>query len=222
MEALFYKGVWPEAPQSTLESWGRVAPPDLHAEDFEQDRYALSDCDALQRHLYYDYHYRILPGHLKRFDHCAMAHGVEARAPFMDWRLACYAFALPADAKISHGFTKRILREALRGIVPEKVRTRQTKIGFSSPLQEWLAGPLLPFLRDSVHSQAFLQSPFSDGPAIRDYVELCCAKGRLQNLQPVWAHIQATALNEIFSTQRWRQFVAHPEDIADGTAAATP
>ena len=62
-----------------------------------------------------------------------MAHGVELRMPFLDWRLVCFAFSLPDESKIGGGYTKRVLREAMRGLMPEPTRARTTKIGFGPP-----------------------------------------------------------------------------------------
>ena len=42
-----------------------------------------------------------------------MAHGLEIRMPFMDWRLVAYTFSLPLQAKVGGGFTKRIQRDSL-------------------------------------------------------------------------------------------------------------
>ena len=137
-----------------------------------------------------------------------MAHGVEMRAPFLDWRLACFCFSLPADAKVSHGFSKRILREAMRGLLPESVRTRTVKIGFASPLEDWMAsGSLSSFIRDAVNSKEFLESDISNGPAIRDHVEHCIASGGERLMRPVWGHIQAAFLKQLLTTQRWRELV---------------
>src|SRR5690606_1095090 len=92
---------------------------------------------GLNRQLYLDFHYLKLPGILRNFDRCSMAHGVEVRMPFMDWRLVCFLTALPEASKVGGGWTKRILREAMKGILPESIRTRKLKIGFNSPLPEW-------------------------------------------------------------------------------------
>lgn len=71
-----------------------------------------------------------LPGLLRFEDRNSMAHSIEARVPFLDHRLVEFLFSLPDDAKVQGLETKHVLREALRGIVPEPVRTRKDKIGF--------------------------------------------------------------------------------------------
>jgi asparagine synthase (glutamine-hydrolysing) len=71
-----------------------------------------------------------------------MAHGVEVRMPFMDWRLVTYTMALPEASKSSDGYTKMIARRAMAGRMPEQIRMGRRKVGFNSPMPEWLNGPL--------------------------------------------------------------------------------
>ena len=67
-----------------------------------------------------------------------MAHSIEARVPFLDHRLVEFAFSLPGDHKVNGLETKHVLREALRGVLPEPVRTRTDKIGFrAEPTATW-------------------------------------------------------------------------------------
>lgn len=86
--------------------------------------------DCLNRALYHDVHYGFLQNILRTFDYASMAHGVEARTPFLDWRLVTYLFSLPSDSKLKHGFTKRILRQAMANKLPDSVRLKKAKIGF--------------------------------------------------------------------------------------------
>ena len=39
--------------------------------------------------------------------------------PLLDWRVVCYAFSVPDESKVGRGYSKRLLREAMRGVVPE-------------------------------------------------------------------------------------------------------
>tara|TARA_B100000900_G_C20179044_1_gene553115 strand:- start:181 stop:564 length:384 start_codon:yes stop_codon:yes gene_type:complete len=71
-----------------------------------------------------------------------MASGVEIRMPFMDHRLVTYTFSLPWTSKVGGTYTKRIMRDALKGILPEQIRTRRDKIGWNAPLHEWFNGTL--------------------------------------------------------------------------------
>jgi asparagine synthase (glutamine-hydrolysing) len=96
-----------------------------------------------------------LPGLLHIDDRNSMAHSIESRPPFLDHRLVEYLFSLPYDMKISDGYTKYILREALRGILPEKIRTRRDKMGFATPMKVWFKGELAGTVSDMLRSAAF-------------------------------------------------------------------
>ncbi|MEY2879719.1 MAG: hypothetical protein RLZZ15_2099 [Verrucomicrobiota bacterium] len=64
----------------------------------------------------------------------AASRGVELRHPFHDRRLTAFAMALPGDQLLRHGGRKHVLREAMRGTLPELVRTRQSKAAFVTPI----------------------------------------------------------------------------------------
>ena len=100
------------------------------------------DWSALNRRLYRMFHGTVLPTILRNFDRLSMAHGVEVRMPFMDWRLVTYTMALPDASKSSNGYTKMVARQAMRGRMPESIRMGRRKVGFNSPMPEWLNGPL--------------------------------------------------------------------------------
>lgn len=98
--------------------------------------------DNFTKQLYELYHVSVLPTLLRNYDRYSMASGVEIRMPFTDWRLVAFTFSLPWTSKVGAGFTKRIMRDALKGIMPEKIRMRRDKIGWNAPLHEWFRGPL--------------------------------------------------------------------------------
>ncbi len=93
-----------------------------------------------------------LPTLLRYEDRNSMAFSVEARVPFLDHRLVEYAFSLPSDLKFQGGYTKRIMRDAMTGTLPETVRMRARKMGFATPERKWLAGPLRPLVLDALES----------------------------------------------------------------------
>jgi asparagine synthetase B (glutamine-hydrolysing) len=64
---------------------------------------------------------------------------IESRAPFMDYRLAEFAFRLPATYLIRHGFTKYLLRRALEPLLPLPVLWRRRKSGYPFPWRAWVA-----------------------------------------------------------------------------------
>jgi asparagine synthase (glutamine-hydrolysing) len=74
---------------------------------------------------------------LKWNDRNSMAFSVESRTPFLDYRLVEYTLSLSSDNIIKNGYTKSILRESLKNILPEEIRLRKDKIGFGTPQDEW-------------------------------------------------------------------------------------
>jgi asparagine synthase (glutamine-hydrolysing) len=80
-----------------------------------------------------------LPGLLRHGDRNAMSWSIESRVPFCAAGFAEYALGLPEEYHVdSSGATKRIFRDAMRGIVPDAVLDRRDKIGFSTPEAAWL------------------------------------------------------------------------------------
>jgi asparagine synthase (glutamine-hydrolysing) len=74
-------------------------------------------------------------------DRAGMWHSIESRTPFADDpALMELAFSIPGALKIHGGYRKALLREAMRGLLPEPVRLRRDKMGFVAPNNEWLRG----------------------------------------------------------------------------------
>lgn len=93
---------------------------------------------GLQGVLFQESFHTVLPTLLRYGDRNSMAHSVEVRLPFCDHRLAEFIFALPPSYLMGNAQTKRLLREAMRGILPETVRTRWNKQGFMPPQDIWM------------------------------------------------------------------------------------
>ncbi len=93
--------------------------------------------DPLNRALYVDFE-TLLPDQVLAFvDRLSMAHSVEVRPPFLDYRLMEFAGVLPGSLKIKSGRVKHILKEAVRGLLPDEIINRP-KEGFILPVNEWL------------------------------------------------------------------------------------
>lgn len=91
---------------------------------------------------------------LRAEDRNAMAFSIEARLPFLDHRLVEFLFTLDGHWKIRRGLTKYVLREAMRGILPEAVRHRMGKLGFPTPFAAWLREPAVRRYVESVLGSA--------------------------------------------------------------------
>jgi asparagine synthase (glutamine-hydrolysing) len=92
-----------------------------------------------------------LPMLLHWEDRNSMAHSIEARLPFLDYRLVQLTLGLPEDYKLCQGTTKKVLREAMAGFLPDGVRERVDKMGFFTPEEIWVKGAASDFFRAELH-----------------------------------------------------------------------
>lgn len=108
-------------------------------------------------------------------DRNSMAFSVEARVPFLDYRLVEHLAALPLDQKIRGGVTKYVLRQAIRGLVPDAVRCRMDKMGFVTPEEVWMKGELAPRILDLFSTPEFRERPYWDAEQVienyREFLE---------------------------------------------------
>jgi len=130
----------------------------------ENQRGRVARFHALTSALYQDSFGMCLTTLLRYGDRNSMAHSREVRLPFCDYRLAELVLSLPPEYLMGEAQTKRLLRESMRGILPDVVRTRWNKQGFRPPQETWFQGPLLSMAQDLLHSQAFIESPYWDAP----------------------------------------------------------
>ncbi len=90
----------------------------------------------------------LLPALLQVEDRVSMAHGLESRVPFLDHPLVEFAATMPADIKFKDGTMKQVLKNAMRPVLPEIIVDRKDKMGFPTPLTEWLKGEAHEFVQD--------------------------------------------------------------------------
>jgi len=88
---------------------------------------------------------------LKWEDRNSMFFSLESRVPFLDYRLVEKTLASNSGSFIKNGWTKYILREAMKGILPEMIRKRKDKMGFGTPQAEWFrTEPFIKYIRENV------------------------------------------------------------------------
>jgi asparagine synthase (glutamine-hydrolysing) len=93
---------------------------------------------------------------LKWEDRNSMWFSLEARVPFLDYRLVERTLTVPDDLIIHKGMTKHILREAMKGTLPEAIRMRRDKVGFETPEAEWFRTPVFQkYIKDMIYSAPF-------------------------------------------------------------------
>jgi asparagine synthase (glutamine-hydrolysing) len=108
-----------------------------------------------------------LPMLLHYEDRSSMAHGVEARVPFLDHRLVEFSIALGDAHKMDGAETKAVLRNGLKDILPPAVRERHDKLGFATPEEIWLKGPLRGFIMDGIEETLRRFPDFFDAQGLR-------------------------------------------------------
>jgi asparagine synthase (glutamine-hydrolysing) len=108
---------------------------------------------------------------LRAEDRQTTALGLDNHVPFFDHRLIEFMFRVPGHLKIRDGVTKILLREAMRGILPEETRTRIKKTGWNAPAHVWFSGGGRDALLDLIASQAFKERGIYDVAEVRRLAE---------------------------------------------------
>jgi asparagine synthase (glutamine-hydrolysing) len=123
--------------------------------------------EQLSRKLYADIKTTLVSEMLTKVDRMTMAHGLEARVPFLDHRLVEWAFTVPAAHKLHHGDGKRLVKKAFADRLPKDILYRP-KQGFNVPLGLWMRNELHDFVRDTLTSQSLMERGLFHRGAVRD------------------------------------------------------
>ena len=94
-----------------------------------------------------------LPSLLRYEDRNSMAHSVESRLPYLDYRLVEFALAVPTSLKLRNGYGKWILREAVKGTVPDGIRLSRRKRGFDVQQDLWIRAGLGSVIRNALEQR---------------------------------------------------------------------
>lgn len=126
---------------------------------------------------------------LKWNDRNSMAFSIESRTPFLDYRLVEYTLQTESAAKIKNGYTKFILREAMKNILPEPIRKRKDKKGFSTPEDDWFRVPEFQTLVHNIlNSKSCRERKIIDCDAALSLYEKHCKK-ELNISKDIWKWI---------------------------------
>ena len=137
--------------------------------------------DDLKKRLLQDLTTFSLPSLLRYEDRNSMAHSMESRLPFLDQELVEWILRLPASAIVSGGWSRRIMREAMRGILPETIRQRRRKIGFTTPEFRWFRQQRSS-IQSLMRSPSFQSRPYWDADAVADAFRVACVGGSEESL----------------------------------------
>ena len=134
----------------------------------------LPGCGVVNRYLAVDQRYYLADDILYKTDRMSMAHSLEVRPPFLDHRIVEFAAGLPERLKIRGLRQKFLLKELMRGKLPDAVLDRK-KTGFDIPAHDWFRGVLRPLLMDTLTPDAVAAAGIFDGKAlgalVRDHME---------------------------------------------------
>jgi asparagine synthase (glutamine-hydrolysing) len=159
----------------------------------------------LRRELLRQTFHTSLPELLRYADRDSMAHGREARLPFLDRRVAEFALSLPPHFLHRGGVRKAILRDAVRGTVPDVVLERRVKVGFEPPQAAWMRdGAFMSRIAEVVLDPAARGGVLYD----RGAMEADVRAGRWRDPKAAW---------RIFNLELWLESLAH-----DRVPAAAP
>ena len=123
--------------------------------------YYIPAGDIVQQNSYEQLIYNVLPQLLHYEDRNSMANSIESRVPFLDYRFVELCMNMSPNMKID-GRTKRVLRDAMSGVIPDMIRDRTDKIGFCADEETWIRGDSYKFremLEDSVENSKGIINP---------------------------------------------------------------
>jgi asparagine synthase (glutamine-hydrolysing) len=126
----------------------------------------------LNQKLYEDFSQYILPLLLRYEDRNSMKFSIESRTPFLDYRMVKLLFETEGIYKIHNGWSKWILRNSIRNIVPEKVVWRRDKKGFPTPERKWMKILKEDFIKIANENKDELNTYFDVDKIIKEYDEI--------------------------------------------------
>jgi asparagine synthase (glutamine-hydrolysing) len=97
-----------------------------------------------------------LPHLLKYEDRNSMHFSIETRLPFLDFKLVEASLSINNDFKIHKGWTKYILREAIKSKLPSEIVWRKNKVGFEAPVNQWLTNK--EYFHSEIKNSVFLRN----------------------------------------------------------------
>jgi len=151
------------------------------------------DPSLVNRQLYFDVHWGNVKIVLGYGDRNAMAHSIEARVPYFDRGFVELMFQLPDTFKIGKGDRKRALRDVARRYVPRDITERADRMGYGTPDEAMIRGPLSGLMTDAVRDSAFRSAGWIV-PEEADRLLADFQQGRHGDFRAIW---------RLFALSRW-------------------
>ena len=144
-----------------------------HIDSFDllMEKYASAEADNfLDKTLYADVMMYLPDDLLVKMDVASMANSLEARSPFLDHEFMEFVAKIPAELKLRGKTTKYILKEALRGILPDEVLFRE-KMGFAVPIDRWFRNELKEMVYDTLLDAKAIQRGYFKKEAVKKILD---------------------------------------------------
>ena len=156
---------------------------------------------------------------LMKQDQMSMAASIESRVPFLDHKLVEYAATLPDEWKLNGWTTKRVLRESMKGLLPDSILNRP-KMGFPVPFANWTRGPWNGVAREVLLDRRSRERGIIDPQAV-DRLLTDHAAGRTEGGDRIWSLLNLELWHRTFIDQEGIQTLPHAHSVAEiGSAAA--
>jgi asparagine synthase (glutamine-hydrolysing) len=176
----------------------------------------LADTDAhslLDRLLYADIK-TYLHELLMKQDQMSMAASVESRVPFLDHKLVEFTSSLPERLKLNRWTTKYVLRQSMKGVLPEQI-LRRPKMGFPVPIEAWFRGAYAPLLEEYLLSSRALDRGIFNQEFVRALVKQH-QNGEADHSERLWSLVNF----EMWSRRFIDEEDARSESVYEGDFAA--
>ena len=155
---------------------------------------AAPNADTLAKMIHAEFRMRLPELLLMRVDKITMSTSIEARVPFLDHELVNLTQDIPRNLKVDDYKTKHLLKQALRGVIPDEIIDRK-KMGFAAPAAEWLRGD---FGREAENT--ILNSPLTkNGPLRGDRISQAFKDhrdGKQDNALHLWVLLNLAAWHD--------------------------
>jgi asparagine synthase (glutamine-hydrolysing) len=155
--------------------------------------------DLLDRMLYTDFVTRLPEHSLVLTDRMTMAHGLEARSPFLDHKLVEFLARVPANIKIQNNQPKHLMRKLAAGYLPNPILNRE-KQGFMFPIAYWFRTDLFPLISQTLENSHFVK----EGLFKKDTIQRLLAEHRSNH------HDHHVRLWMLLNLELWHQcYIEH-------------
>jgi asparagine synthase (glutamine-hydrolysing) len=167
---------------------------------------------TMRERLVHDLFVGSLPALLRYEDRNSMRFSLEGRVPFLAVDLVRFVFAQPDASVVGGGWNKRMLREAVRDLLPDSITLRRNKIGFTTPQDDWFREtPEL--MRDIFASASFRSRPWFDADAVSNAYEEWLLGNGAHDSMVFW---------RILNVELWMREVCDPVASSPTASRETP